>query len=44
MFHILIMQIGFTSKEINNATAVGSKIAEQFIFENVENLLKEKIT
>lgn len=28
----MIMQIGFTSKEINSATAVGTKITEQSIF------------
>lgn len=45
LFQILIMQIGFTSKEINSLPQLwGLKLQNNLYFENFENLPKEKIT
>lgn len=41
----MIMQIGFTSKEINSLPQLwGLKLQNNLYFENFENLPKEKIT
>lgn len=45
LFQTLIMQIGFTSKEINSLPQLwGPKLQNNLYFENFENLPKEKIT
>jgi len=45
LFQTMIMQIGFTSKEINSLPQLwGLKLQNNLCFENFENLPKEKIT